>query len=187
MPRDARQAPAQGHRLDGESGTSLAELVIVLAIASRLVAFAVPTTGATIDAGRASQAASVMASRFRLARLEAVSQSRSIGLVFDQQGGRWTFRVCADGNGNGITDAADYVTWRAHSGQSASLVRVGANSSSVPEPSFAAIAMLGLCLTTAGFRSHSAAKPRVNDLAGNILRRAEVRFLAESPLLTQRR
>ena len=48
---------------------------------------------------------SVMASRFRLARLEAVSQSRSIGLVFDQQGGRWTFRVCADGNGNGIRRA----------------------------------------------------------------------------------
>ena len=46
-----------------------------------------------------------MASRFRLARLEAVSQSRSIGLVFDQQGGRWTFRVCADGNGNGIRRA----------------------------------------------------------------------------------
>jgi len=105
MTRDARQAQAHGHRLDGESGTSLAELVIVLAIASLLVAFAVPTTGATIDAGRASQAASVMASRFRLARLEAVSQSRSIGLVFDQQGGRWTFRVCADGNGNGIRRA----------------------------------------------------------------------------------
>jgi type II secretory pathway pseudopilin PulG len=106
MTRHVRQASApNGPGLDGESGTSLAELVIVLVIASLLVAFAVPTTGATIDAGRASQAASVMASRFRLARLEAVSQSRSIGLVFDQQGGRWTFRVCADGNGNGIRRA----------------------------------------------------------------------------------
>lgn len=102
----ARPAAAlRGRRSDGESGASLAELVIVLVIASLLVAFAVPTTGATIDAGRASQAASVMASRFRLARLEAVSQSRSIGLVFDQHGGRWTFRVCADGNGNGIRRA----------------------------------------------------------------------------------
>ena len=106
MTRPARSAAAPyGHRSDGESGASLPELVIVLVIASLLVAFSVPTTGATIDAGRASQAASVMASRFRLARLEAVSQSRSIGLVFDQRGGRWTFRVCADGNGNGIRRA----------------------------------------------------------------------------------
>ncbi len=103
--RVRRPAAPPGHRPGGESGASLPELVIVLVIASLLVAFAVPTTGATIDAGRASQAASVMASRFRLARLEAVSQSRSIGLVFDQQSGRWTFRVCADGNGNGIRRA----------------------------------------------------------------------------------
>jgi len=79
--------------------------MIVLALASILAAFAVPTTGATIDAGRISQAANVMAARFRLARLEAVSQSRSIGLVFDQVGGRWTFRVCRDGNGNGLRRA----------------------------------------------------------------------------------
>ena len=90
---------------NGEAGTSLAELLIVLALASTLVAFAVPTAGATIDAGRISQAANVMAARFRLARLEAVSQSRSIGLVFDQVGSRWTFRVCRDGNANGVRRA----------------------------------------------------------------------------------
>jgi type II secretory pathway pseudopilin PulG len=89
-------------RPHGEAGASLAELMIVLVLASALAAFAVPTAGATIDAGRIGQAASVMASRFRLVRLEAVSQSRSIGLVFDLVGGRWTFRVCSDGNGNGL-------------------------------------------------------------------------------------
>ena len=94
-----------GRRPDGDVGASLAEVTIVLVLASVLVAFAVPTAGATIDAGRISQAANVMASRFRLARLEAVSQSRSIGLVFDQTGATWTFRVCADGNGNGIRRA----------------------------------------------------------------------------------
>jgi type II secretory pathway pseudopilin PulG len=100
-----RIAGASSGRSDEEAGASLTELVILLVVASVLVAFAVPTAGATIDAGRISQAANVMASRFRLARLEAVSQSRSIALVFDQVGAIWTFRVCADGNGNGIRRA----------------------------------------------------------------------------------
>ena len=89
-------------RPHAEAGASLAEIMIVLVLASLLVAFAVPTAGATIDAGRIGQAASVMASRFRLTRLEAVSRSRSIGLVFDLVGDRWMFRVCSDGNGNGV-------------------------------------------------------------------------------------
>lgn len=92
-------------RSSGETGASLAELLIVLALISTVIVFAVPTAGATIDAGRISQAANVMAARFRLARLEAVSQSRSIGLVFDQVGSRWTFRVCRDGNANGLRRA----------------------------------------------------------------------------------
>jgi hypothetical protein len=31
-----------------------------------------------------------------------VSRGRSTALVFDQVGPRWVFRICADGNGNGI-------------------------------------------------------------------------------------
>ncbi len=83
----------------------MAELVVVLAIAAVLVAFAVPTTAAGVDAGRVSQAASAMATRFRQARLDAVSKARSVGLVFDQVGARWTFRICVDGNRNGIRRA----------------------------------------------------------------------------------
>jgi type II secretory pathway pseudopilin PulG len=83
----------------------MAELVVVLAIAAVLVAFAVPTTAAGVDAGRVSQAANVMAARFRQARLDAVSKARSVALVFDQVGPRWTFRICVDGNRNGIRRA----------------------------------------------------------------------------------
>jgi hypothetical protein len=84
---------------------TLAEVLIALTLIFVVAVFAVPTTAASIDAGRVGHAAGVMAARFRLARHEAVSQSRSIGLVFDQLNGRWTFRVCADGNGNGIRRA----------------------------------------------------------------------------------
>ena len=101
-----RRSPVVGAedrpRPHAEAGVSLAELVIALAIGFVLVAFTVPTTAATIDAGRVNAAASGMASRFRLTRLDAVSRGRSTALVFDQVGARWVFRVCADGNGNGI-------------------------------------------------------------------------------------
>lgn len=88
-----------------DAGFTLAELLIVLALIVILIAFTVPTTAATIDAGRINQAANAMASRFRLARVEAVSRAHSVALVFDQPHGRWTVRVCEDGNGNGIRRA----------------------------------------------------------------------------------
>jgi len=92
-------------RPDAQWGGTLVELLIALTLIFIVVAFAVPTTAATVDAGRAGHAAGMMAGRFRLARQEAVSQSRSVAIVFDQVNGRWTFRVCVDGNGNGIRRA----------------------------------------------------------------------------------
>ena len=76
-------------------------LVMVLMLASLIV----PATAEVIDAGRARHAAGLFASRFRLARLQAASGTRSVALVFDQAGGRWSFRVCVDGNGNGVRRA----------------------------------------------------------------------------------
>jgi len=95
---DARGRPRPGD----ERGLTLAELLIVLTLVLIVAAFAVPTTAATVDAGRVNHAAGTMATRFRLARQEAIAQSRSVALVFDQLNGRWTFQVCVDGNGNGI-------------------------------------------------------------------------------------
>ena len=92
-------------RPERDAGVTLAELVVTLGILSVLVAFAVPTAGATVDAGRVASAANAMASRFRLARVEAVSRAHSVALVFDRDQDRWTFRVCEDGNGNGIRRA----------------------------------------------------------------------------------
>ena len=92
-------------RPDPEQGVTFVELLIALTVVAVVVAFAVPTTAATVDAGRVGHAAGMMAGRFRLARQEAVAQSRSVGVVFDQANGRWTFRICVDGNGNGIRRA----------------------------------------------------------------------------------
>jgi len=81
---------------------SIVELTIVVALLSTIGGLAAPQTGSIIDASRARQAAGYVAGEFRLARQQAVARSASIGVVFDFLSGRWTFRVCVDGNGNGV-------------------------------------------------------------------------------------
>lgn len=83
------------------------ELLIVMTLALLMAAIAVPATAYSIDTGHARHAAGFMVSRFRLARQQAVYGTRSVGVVFDWDAsqGRWRFRLCADGNGNGIRRA----------------------------------------------------------------------------------
>jgi type II secretory pathway pseudopilin PulG len=77
-------------------------LLVVFALIAMLAAMAAPATANAMDAGRARQAAGFLASRLRLAKLQAVLRTASVGLVFDTAGSRWTFRICVDGNGNGL-------------------------------------------------------------------------------------
>lgn len=97
-PLDGRRTPITA----GEAGVTLVEVVMALTIVVLLASLVVPATAEVIDASRARQAAGLMASRFRLARLQAVASTRAVALVFDQIGGQWTFRLCADGNANGV-------------------------------------------------------------------------------------
>lgn len=64
---------------------------------------------------------------------------------FDLAGG------LADGNGNGITDAADYVVWRKNAGIEpvATIGRLSAAAIAVPEPSVLTIVLLGLSVMLA--------------------------------------
>lgn len=88
-----------------DDGGSYVELVIVMALLAIVASLATPVTAQVIDAGRARQAAGFIAARFRMARQLAVVRTAAIGLVFDLVDGRWTFRVCQDGNKNGIRRA----------------------------------------------------------------------------------
>lgn len=92
-------------RESGDSGTSLIDLIVALAVAAVLAGLAAPVAAHAVDAGRARQAAGFVAAQMRLARQQAVFTARSVGLVFEQAGGRWTFSVCTDGNGNGLRRA----------------------------------------------------------------------------------
>ena len=106
--RCGRGRPCDGRQtsfVSGEAGVTFVEVVMVLAILVMVASLVVPATAEVIDASRARQAAGLLASRFRLARLQAAATTRSVALVFDQTGANWTFRVCADGNGNGVRRA----------------------------------------------------------------------------------
>jgi type II secretory pathway pseudopilin PulG len=92
-------------RRGGTSGYSLIELLLVVAAATTLASLALPLTGVSTDAGKARQAASFVATRLRLARQQAVARTTTVGLVFDMVNGRWSVRVCADGNSNGVRRA----------------------------------------------------------------------------------
>jgi hypothetical protein len=73
-----------------------------MALATLIAAMAVPLTARSLDTLRARDAAGFMAARVRAARQQAVSSSTGVGVVFDQVGAEWSFRICRDGNGNGV-------------------------------------------------------------------------------------
>ena len=84
----------------------MVELVLVLALIVLLTSLAVPVTAHSVDAAARAHAAGFVASRFRLARQHAAFQMTTVGIVFDTTAaGRWTLRVCRDGNGNGLRRA----------------------------------------------------------------------------------
>lgn len=107
--RDGGRSRAAAGRLapirSGERGITTVDLIIAMAVIVLLGSLVTPSTAIVLDDGRARQAAGFMATHFRLARLRAVATTSSVGLVFDQVNGRWTFRVCADGNANGVRRA----------------------------------------------------------------------------------
>jgi type II secretory pathway pseudopilin PulG len=88
-----------------DDGLSMTELVLVLSIAMLVLAMSWPVMASAISAGKGHQAAAFVAGQLRSAQSEALRASRAAGLVFDDTSGHWRFRVCVDGNGNGLRRA----------------------------------------------------------------------------------
>jgi len=94
MTRMSTTAPNEGY--------SVAECVLVMAMLATTIAAVAPPMSGLVDAARGRQAAGYLASRFRLARQQAALASAATAIVFDVSAGHWLFRVCRDGNGNGV-------------------------------------------------------------------------------------
>lgn len=88
-----------------DEGASLIDVLLVLGLISVLTSISLPVSATAVDAGRARHAAGFVASRFRLARIEALNKGANVGVVFDLINGRWSLRICVDGNRNGLRRA----------------------------------------------------------------------------------
>ena len=88
-----------------DAGATLIELLIAMIVVVALGAISLPRAAIVVDAGRARQAAVCVGSRFRLARQQAVTLGKNVGVVFDFAAGRWLLRVCRDGTGDGLRRA----------------------------------------------------------------------------------
>lgn len=87
------------------AGWTATELVVAMAIGAVVLGISAPMVANVKDASRVRHAAGYVASRFRAARQQAVAEERSVAVVFDQDASGWTFRLCADENGNGLRRA----------------------------------------------------------------------------------
>jgi len=67
-----------------------------------LLAFALPLLADTVSRERLHAAALETAIQFRSLRQRAVAEGSSFGLRYVAAGGRWSFSLYRDGNGNGI-------------------------------------------------------------------------------------
>jgi hypothetical protein len=85
-----------------QSGLSVLELLLTVAILSTVVAIGVPVVNDTIDLHRTSSAARYLSGRIQLARMEAVKRSANVGLEFEAIGDDYGFAAYVDGNANGI-------------------------------------------------------------------------------------
>jgi type II secretory pathway pseudopilin PulG len=88
-----------------DTGASILDLLLVVLLVGTMAAVVAPVGASVVDGTRVRHAAGFLASRFRLARSEAVSRSANVGVVFDSASAGWTLRVCRDGTGNGLRRA----------------------------------------------------------------------------------
>jgi prepilin-type N-terminal cleavage/methylation domain-containing protein len=90
---------------------SLVEILVVLAILGLTIGIGMANlfrVQRTVDLRRL---AGQIASDAMMCRREALTGSRNVGLVFDEQNGRWFYQMVADGNWTGVSrrDLADGV------------------------------------------------------------------------------
>lgn len=85
------------------TGTSLVEMAIVLAVISCALGVGLPALATGADAKRTADAASFIAGQFRLARQRAIMTGRHVGVVFEDVAGEMGWRVCDDGDRDGVS------------------------------------------------------------------------------------
>jgi len=89
-------------RAESQSGYSLLELLLVLAILVTLAGISIPQVLATLDDYRAFGAARYLSTRIQRIRMEAINRSTAVAVRFIQDVNGYSFAVYVDGNGDGV-------------------------------------------------------------------------------------
>jgi prepilin-type N-terminal cleavage/methylation domain-containing protein len=94
-------------------GFSLIELVVSLAVIATLGAVTVPRLNRGLEHWRARGAASYVASRFALARMQALQRNTNVAVRFERVDGTIQMASYEDGNGDGVKsrDIASGIDW----------------------------------------------------------------------------
>jgi Tfp pilus assembly protein FimT len=100
--RRYRGLPWARQALVSSRGVTLIELMFTAAIASTVVAMAIPTGLRVLDDYRTRSAARYLAQRVAQARMEAIKRSTFVGLHFETGAEDYTFTSVEDGNSNGV-------------------------------------------------------------------------------------
>ena len=86
-------------------GYSLVETLVALVILAMAIGMVVPSLAALRSKGRAAAGARQIAVLFQQLRWQAVTRSRSHGVLFERDAEGWFWRIARDGNGNGMRTA----------------------------------------------------------------------------------
>ena len=86
-------------------GFTLLEVLVVILLLGTVCAITVPQVDRIVDHWRTRGAASFMASRVALTRMQAVRRNANVGLRFVPAGASFSMRVYADANRNGLRTA----------------------------------------------------------------------------------
>lgn len=87
----------------GETGASLLEVLVTVALIATVTSLATPLVVHARDDQEGRSAATFLAGQFRLARQQAILTGRNTALVFDLRDAEWTFVMCADGDADGVS------------------------------------------------------------------------------------
>ena len=88
-----------------ETGASLSELLIAVAVIGLMTGVTIPSFNAYRHKAAVVAAADVLRSVFREVRSAAVARGQNCGAKFVSDGARWTYSIYADTNGDGVTNA----------------------------------------------------------------------------------
>lgn len=95
----------QQHRSVKQSGFSLAELLVVIAVVGILALIGAPTFLGTLQRTRVNGTARQLATLLQLARLEAIKFSTPVKVIYDASDRR--FHAFVDLDGDGVEDAGE--------------------------------------------------------------------------------